>query len=256
VLVEEVQKAEAHLATHGEIGSTFKKVRHKLNIHGYHVENHRTVQTQLKELLEELEAKNCMGKDLLNDKEEELKSRLKDMKDQMVTEKEKEREKIDPKGLSQEGQFLQDQSALLVLGEALQHAEGSKLLLRKDGQIMAETTKGGVSINIESLLFSSNGKARKKKGRSELVQSLVGATGHNVEAKKEIEFRKFNLTIEQSKDAQEECKMQHEELEMKKLEMEIVEHRMQHDLEMKKLEMEMAQQREETAEQGEATTVT
>jgi hypothetical protein len=44
-LVEEVQKAEAHLAPRGEIGSKFKKVRRQLNIRGYHVESHRTVQT-------------------------------------------------------------------------------------------------------------------------------------------------------------------------------------------------------------------
>ena len=265
-LAEEVQKAEAHLAPRGKIGSKFKKVRHQLNIRGYHVESHRTVQTRFKELLEELEAKNFCGKDLLNDKEDELKSHLKDMKDQMVAmEKEKAKENIDPKEPSKEGQFIRDQSALLVLGEALQRVGGSKLILGKDGQIMAETTNGGVPINVASLLFS-NEKAKRKKGGSELVQSLLDATGHNMEDKKEIEFRKLDLMIEQSKHAQEECKMQHE-LEMKKLEMEMVDHRvmferskqeqeerkMQHDLEMKKLEMEMAERREEMAEHREAT---
>jgi hypothetical protein len=265
-LAEEVQKAEAHLAPRGKIGSKFKKVRHELNVRGYHVESHRTVQTRLKELLDELEAKNFCGKDLLDDKEEELKSRLKDIKDQMVAmEKKKDKENLDPKEQSKEGQFIRDQSALLVLGEALQRVGGSKLILGKDGQIMAETMKGGVPINVASLLFS-NEKAKRKKGGSELVQSLLDATGHNMENKKEIEFRKLDLTIEQSKHAQEERKMQHE-LEMKKLEMEMVERRvmfelskqaqeerrMQHDLEMRKLEMEMAAHREEMAEQREAT---
>jgi hypothetical protein len=44
-LAEEVQKAEAHLAPHGKIGSKFKKVRNQLSIRGYHVESHRTVQS-------------------------------------------------------------------------------------------------------------------------------------------------------------------------------------------------------------------
>jgi hypothetical protein len=57
-LAEEVQKAEAHLAPRGKIGSKFKKVRNQLNIRGYQVESHRTVQTRLKELLDELEVKN------------------------------------------------------------------------------------------------------------------------------------------------------------------------------------------------------
>jgi hypothetical protein len=184
----------------------------------------------------------------------------------VAMEKEKEKENTDPKEQSKEGQFIRDQSALLVLGEALQRVGGSKLTLGKDGQIMAETTEGGVPINIASLLFSNEKAKKKKKGGSELVQSLLDATGHNMESKQEVEFRKLDLAIEQSKHAQEERKMQHE-LEMKKLEMEMVERRvmfelskqaqeerkMQHDLEMKKLELEMAERREEMAEQREAT---
>jgi hypothetical protein len=251
-LAEEVQKAEAHLAPRNKIGSKFKKVRNQLGIHGYHVESHRTVQSRFNQLLEELEAKNFLGKDLLNDKEAELKSHLKDMKDQMVAmEKDKSKENLDPKGPSKEGQFLRDQSALLVLGEALQRVGGAKLLLGEDGQIMAETTEGGVPINVGSLLLS-NEKAKRKKGGSELVQSLLDAAGHNKEDNKAIELRKLDLMIEQSKQAQEEHTMQHEERkmqhehEMKKLEMEMAERRVMHDLEMKKLEMEMAEHREAT----------
>jgi hypothetical protein len=174
------------------------------------------------------------------------------MKDQRVAiEKDKAKENLDPKEQSKEGQFLRDQSALLVLGEALQRVGGSKLLLGEDGQIMAETTKGGAPIDVVSLLHSFE-KAKRKKGGSELVQTLLDAAGHNKEENKAIELLKLDLMIEQNKKAQEEHKMQHE-LEMKKLEMEMAERRVMHDLEMKKIEMEMAERREEMAERREAT---
>jgi hypothetical protein len=119
-LAEEMQKAEAHLASRGERGSKFKQVRRQLSLRGYHVQSHRTVQARFNQLVEELDAKKFCGKDFLNDKDQELKSLLNDMKDEMETmEKEKTKENIDPKEPSKEGQFLRDQSALLVLGEAL-----------------------------------------------------------------------------------------------------------------------------------------
>jgi hypothetical protein len=244
-LAEEMQKAEAHLAPRGERGSKFNQVRHQLSLRGYQVRSHRTVQARFNQLIEELDNKKFRGKDFLNDKEEELKSLLKDMKDEMETmEKDKIKENIDPKEPSKEGQFLRDKSALLVLGEALQRVGGSKLVLGKDGQIMAETTEGGAPINVATLLLSDK-KARKKKGGSELVQSLLDAAGQNAEDNKAIELRKLDLMIEQSK--------QQHELEMKKLEMEMADHReemverrVMHDLEIKKLEMEMADRREAT----------
>jgi hypothetical protein len=67
-----------------------------------------------------------------------------------------------------------------MLGEALQRVGGAKLPLGEDGQIMAETTEGGVPINVGSLLLS-NENAKRKKGGSELVQSLLDAAGHNKE---------------------------------------------------------------------------
>lgn len=254
--MEEVQKAEAHLAPRGERAKKFKKVRLNLSVRGFHVQSHRTVQTRFNQLLEELQSNNFCGKDPpLSDKEEELKSLLKDMQDQMlaamVEEKTNSKENLDPKEPSKEGQFLRDKSALLVLGNALQRVGGSKLLLGKDGQIMAETTEGGAPINVASLLLN-NGKPRRKKGGSELLQGLLDATGHDEDDKKAIELRKLDLMIEQSKQAQEEHKMQHE-LEMKRLEMEMAAHRAMHDLEMKKLEMELAKSREEMAERREAT---
>jgi hypothetical protein len=104
---------------------------------------------------------------------------------------------------------------------------------------MAETSEGGAPINVASLLLSDK-KAKRKKGGSELVQSLLDAASQNTDDNKAIELRKLDVMIEQS--------IQHHELEMK-----MAEHRVMHDLEMKKLEMEMAERREEMAERREAT---
>ena len=242
-LAEEVQKAEAHLASRGERGKRFKQVRQQMGLRGYNVQNYRTVQARFNQLIEDLEMKNVCGRGFEDDKEEELKSLLKDMKDQMETlenEKMKEnKENMDPKDMSKEGQFLRDQSALLVLGEALQRAGGSKLVLGKDGQIMVETSEGGAPMNVASLLHNDTAKGRKKKGGSELLQGLLEAAGQNTENNREIELHKLDLMIEQSK--------QQHELEMKKLDMEMAENRVRHEIEMKKLQMEIEARREDMA---------
>jgi hypothetical protein len=179
-----------------------------------------------------------MGKNELSEKEKELKAKLTDLRDEMLAVKQKEdqdhEEKDSRKEQSKQGQLLRDQSALMVLQGMVQRIGGAKFALGDDGHVIAETTDGGVQIDVENLL-PSKGKSTTKKGKNELVESLLNAAGHNLEYKKDIEIRKLELMIEESKTAREDRRMAHE-LAMKKLELQMEERRDEMRIRMMELE--------------------
>lgn len=213
ILVQEAEKAGAHVAGHKEKAAAWKKVLQEVTIRGVvNVTCHRTISARFEELMENAVDPNKKLAATSGDSAEIHKIIMQCHEERNAHKEMKNTARQKEQDLVQGGDDLRNKSAQFLFKKSVQRAGGAKLFLSDDGSIQVETTDGGAPVNLSSLLTKS---PTKKKGAAELVQALLSASGQSTEAKNQVETRKLDLMMEDMKNRREEAQQKHE-LEMVK----------------------------------------